>query len=328
MSCLELRSVAQDNLHIKLKFDSRTLDFLCQTHAEATEWSNIFGWLLEIVEEKRLESLAGGSGKSQNRPALSLRGVYKKRVRSSTVSAGILPRPSRSIDGGRGNAKGKSSTVGKTTTVNNSGKNDMDLISIRAKSFVNPFGPNQPNTTNTKEQSLRNRLDNPSNQYSKTMSNARLSPEIANEMLQLFQSNRHTMYRRISRLMEGSTFTRYKPHQKPKSRFVWCSLLLDSIMYGLDREHKETTKPRGHLSTMELSKIVAGGADGILDHHFSKKEEVSRLSKLTFSIVSPEATLHLSCQTEQQRDEWVLTLRFVMWMLRNNVDGKIEEFYY
>ena len=284
VSSLELRSVQLDNLHIKLKFDSRTLDFLCATQSEALEWSGIFEWLLEIVEEKRLQAL-----QTPNREASTgLGGVYQRKARSATVSSGISPLLTAS----------------------------SDAVELRAESFHNPFADSS-NSTGTEHQSLRSRLQE-----------SLASPQLADDMSFLFTSNRHLMYRLIGRLMEGSAFQRYKPNQKCKSRFVWCSLLLDSIMYSLDREHKETAKPRGHLSTVKIDNIEKGGANQIMENHFSDPDALQEMKTLTFSIVTPETTLHLACTTEKMRDEWVTGLRFIVWMLRNNEDGKIEEFYY
>ena len=249
ISTSELRSVLLDNLHLKLKFDSRTLDFLCTSHLEAREWSGIFSWLLNNVEENRLETLFGQNNK------------VKKRFRSSTVCAGIRPRLAHKTYDSSNNTTGSSS---KNIEQSDVGNDTCNVKYGRAESFINPISSGKSNN----HQSLRSQLDDPNNESHTSMSNAKFPSDLADSMLSQFDSDRHAMYRLISRLMEGNAFTRYKPNQKPKSRYVWCSMLLDSIMYSLDKEHKEATKPRGHLPTMEIQQVVKGGVPNILDQHF------------------------------------------------------------
>mgnify|MGYP001193971762 FL=1 len=288
---IEFRSISLENLNIKLKFDSRTLNFLCETKEQAIEWGGIFAWLLSRAQETRGEvsnSVKPRVGFLRSSPGKT------KRTRSSTVSAGISPHL-------------------------------HDLSSH--ESFSNPFAvATNPTGENDgyEEKSLRNRLASPSNQYGSSMSNARLRPELENQMSSLYKEDKFAMYTLVAKLMDGATFLRYKPHhQKPKSRFVWFSIMLDSLMYSLDREHKETTKPRGLLPTMNITAITEGCTANILEHHRSTIEV-----EKSFTVVEGENMLHLQCETVEMRTNWIKGLRFIMWMVRHYEDGKIEEFYY
>ena len=85
---IEFRSISLENLNIKLKFDSRTLNFLCETKEQAIEWGGIFAWLLSRAQETRGEvsnSVKPRVGFLRSSPGKT------KRTRSSTVSAGISP---------------------------------------------------------------------------------------------------------------------------------------------------------------------------------------------------------------------------------------------
>ena len=88
---------------------------------------------------------------------------------------------------------------------------------------------------------------------------APLDGDIQKAMTKSYENEKIQMFELVAMLFEGQLFSRYKPGQKTKQRFVWFSFLLDNVLYSISKVHRDTTRPRGNLATMDILEVVDGG---------------------------------------------------------------------
>ena len=244
----ELRSVEQDGVRLKLRLDSRILDFQANNKQTADVWCGCFNYLL-----------------SRQSAAL-----FDHRSTTNPVSNG--ERHAREADL----------------------SDDLHL-----------FVRHTPTAKATEEQD--------------TKTNIMDSASIRDLLVRSFRlASSEDLYTSLAVLLQGGTFLRHKPMQKPKTRFVFCTLLLDNIAYSSGQDNQKT---RGALCSMDIVNIVTGGSNVVFDG-------IGVDRSCALSIVAVNASLHLSCEKKEVRDMWAHALRALVWIIANNKDGKIEAFYY
>jgi len=107
----------------------------------------------------------------------------------------------------------------------------------------------------------------------------------------------------INMLTNGETFKKFK-HKKAKSRAVWCTYLLDFILWG-DSDHATV---KGYIKSSELQEVNQG---------YGKV-------KCRIFLVTATRTLELEAKSTENAKEWVMAFEFLIQTQKQERDKKLE----
>ncbi|KAL0242568.1 hypothetical protein GEMRC1_005131 [Eukaryota sp. GEM-RC1] len=116
-----------------------------------------------------------------------------------------------------------------------------------------------------------------------------------------------------ARLLEGGVFLKHGKKGKPHHRFIWVSSDFSAIQW----RDPAKTKVRDSMQVASITDVVVGQTTSV----FRRRSGNPGREALSFSVIAGERTLDVEAASEEDRDLWVDSFRYLVSLVHPGFGG-------